>query len=165
MRAVVDDPVHVEVEGVDLGDVRAEDGLVDERVALGEPAVELGDAWWLVLWWLVEWKEAKEEKREVRKKKKKKAATMDSLVRVSPSFSLEKTALPAPVCIALVAGRSPRGLGGVKKMLERGGKRALRCERRSSCMGAIEVALTTTTMIDFLGPREVAPPRFCSTSE
>ena len=46
VRAVVDDSVHVEVERVDLGDVRAEDGLVDERIALGEPAVELGDACW-----------------------------------------------------------------------------------------------------------------------
>ena len=46
VSAPVDDSVHVEVERVDLGDVRAEDGLVDERIALGEPAVELGDACW-----------------------------------------------------------------------------------------------------------------------
>ena len=88
MRAVVDDPVHVEVEGVDLGDVRAEDGLVDERVALGEPAVELGDAWWLVLWWLVEWKEAKEEKREVRREKKKKKKKRRQWIPLSESRPL-----------------------------------------------------------------------------
>ena len=70
------------------------------------------------------------------RKRKKKGQRRDGFVRVGPFF-LRKRLRFAPVRIALVAARSPRGLGGVEAVLERGGKRALRGERRSSkrCMG------------------------------
>ena len=44
MRAVVDDAVHVQVQVVDLGDVGLRNGLVDQRIPLAQPPVELGDA-------------------------------------------------------------------------------------------------------------------------
>jgi hypothetical protein len=45
MRAVVDDAVHVEVEVVDLWRrIRRSDGHVEQRIALTEPAVKLGDS-------------------------------------------------------------------------------------------------------------------------
>lgn len=53
VRAVVDDPIHVQVQVVDLwGTLRCRDLLIEQGIPLGEPSVKLGDtcgdmrSWW-----------------------------------------------------------------------------------------------------------------------
>lgn len=44
VRAVVDDPIHVQVQVVDLwGTLRCRDLLIEKGISFGKPSVELGD--------------------------------------------------------------------------------------------------------------------------